>query len=90
MGQEKTEAVKSHDFLNTFVRTLAEFLPVLLDRFLQVKNSPAFEKLEGEIERLKRRTDILRFRFSWLFTLFFLLLIWNIFLTLYIFLTPGR
>ncbi|MBE7438432.1 MAG: hypothetical protein HS115_08275 [Spirochaetales bacterium] len=90
MPEEKQEAKRTADFLHTLAQTIGEFIPVLLERFLQLKNSAAFERLEGEIERLKRRTDILRFRMSWILTLIFLLLLWNIFLTVYVIMISTR
>lgn len=90
MPEEKQEARRSGDFMHILAQTLGEFIPVLLERFLQLKNSAAFERLEADIERLKRRTDILRFRMSWILALTFLLLFWNIFLTVYVIMISIR
>lgn len=62
----------------------SDLVPLIMEKWALANDRPVIRELEKEQDRLDRKLERTESRLRWLYTFFFALLIWNIFLTIYL------
>jgi hypothetical protein len=73
------------DTLGALVPLFSELIPLLLDKWSEIRNRPSIRELQRGQVRLGRRIKQMLRELRWYRALFFVLLIWNIILTVFLY-----
>jgi len=81
MEQNKSSA--GADLWKTILPFFSDLFPLIMDKWADVHERPVVKNLERELLRLKHKHERLHNQLRWLYSFFFLLLVWNVFLTIF-------
>ncbi len=78
------DASGAFEYWKAVVPMIADLIPLFFDKWAEVNHRATFQDLERDQQRLARRLGRLAGRMRWYQTAFFLLLLWNIVLTVFL------
>ena len=79
-----TDSAAGVDFLKSIIPFFTDLFPLFLEKWAEVNDRPALKSLEKELARSNRKLESLTNQVRWLYPALAMLLIWNIFLTIFI------
>ena len=83
-GMERKKGSAATDLLEAIVPLFSDLLPLIMEKWAVANDRPLVRELEKEQDRLDRKLESTDNRLRWLYSFFFLLFIWNVFLTIFL------
>ena len=72
------------EWLDAIVPLFSDLVPLIMEKWALANDRPVVRELEKEQDRLDRKLERTDNRLRWLYSFFFLLLVWNVFLTIFL------
>ncbi len=70
--------------MESIIPLFSDLVPLIMEKWAMANDRPVIRELEKEQDRLDRRLERTENRQRWLYSFFFLLLVWNVFLTIFL------
>lgn len=83
MAQKNSE---TGDIVRAVGAILTDLFPLFMEKWSDLHDRPTMEELQRDQTRLERLTSRLVNQIRWFYPVFFVLLLWNILLTVFLFL----
>lgn len=83
-ARQSGDASGAFEYWKAIVPMIADLIPLFFDKWAELNHRSTFQDLERDQQRLARRLGRLAGRMRWYQTAFFLLLLWNIVLTVFL------
>lgn len=82
--EQKDTTSGGSDLLKSIIPLLSDLFPLIMEKWADVNDRPYLKSLERELSRTRRKLEGAQNLIRWLFSFFFLLLVWNVFLTIFL------
>ena len=79
----KTTSSSSTEVVKSLIPIITDLFPLFLEKWAEINDRPTLKSIEDELEIIKNKLEKFYHRVYWLYALFFLLLVWNVFLTIF-------